>query len=263
MMSVKNHALQAGQLIQCGLRPRLSPAQDERYRELLTQFHDEAEFRDVVKDVAEGLGLMVLDSGEHGVVFGPLEGSVFHLKPADFRSNSSTVDDRLLDGLVQLAIAATVFPRAADLDEDSLIARKPVAVEEVDDLLRSLCERLKSEAKGDSDPSVEDEAAGLAEAWRVYFHRAQTSPANNGRISRSSIRGTIQFNLDRLKELGCFSRHESRSRVEWQPLWRYQVQVKELAATTTFQYVRELLLVDATKALTTSHDGDSVRRIER
>lgn len=244
-MNNTNHALHAGQLIQFGLRPRLSPAQDQRYRELLRQFDDEAEFHTFVKDVAEGLGLIVLDAGEHGIVFGPLEGSVFHLKPSDFRSNSSAVDDRLLDGLVQLSIAATVFPRAADLDEDSLMARKPVTIDEVDDLLRSLCERLKSDANRDADPAVADEAAGLAEAWRVYFQRAEASPSNNGRFSRSSIRGIIQFNLERLKDLGCFARHESRGRVEWQPLWRYQVQVKELAATTTFQHVLELLADDS------------------
>lgn len=118
MTSTRDPVWHAGRLVQWGLRPLARPAQEADYRDLVERYFDDGAFRTTVRELADGLGLHVLDVSEHGVVLAPHDDSIFALKPADFRGGSSKVDDRLLDGLAQVAIAATVFPRAGDLDED-------------------------------------------------------------------------------------------------------------------------------------------------
>src|SRR5579859_7015577 len=104
-------AYQAARLIQFGLRPRIRPVQEPEYQQLITRFLDHAEFRSLVNEISTGLGMTILEAGELGLVLGPTEDSAFAIHPSSLLRRQ-TPDDRLLDGLVQVAIAATVFPRA-------------------------------------------------------------------------------------------------------------------------------------------------------
>lgn len=231
----------AGRLVQWGLRPLTRPAQEAEYRELVERYFDDVAFRTIVREMADGLGLHVLDVSEHGVVLASQEQSVFALKPADFRPGGSKVDDRLLDGLAQVAIAATVFPRARDLDDDADIVRAPLTVDEVDAQIRQLCERLSDEARGAPDPDANDEHRGLIEAWRVYLQRLEAMETRDSRKATRATRRIIEYSLDRLREFGCFTQVHSGSETAWQPTRRYQVMVQQLAGTALFQHVREVL----------------------
>jgi hypothetical protein len=243
----------AGRLVQWGLRPLARPAQEPEYRELVERYFDDGAFRTTVRELADGLGLHVLDVSEHGVVFGPSEDSIFALKPADFRPGSSKVDDRLLDGLAQVAIAATVFPRARDLDEDPDIVRAAVTVDEIEAQLRQLCERLSEEARSAPDPNAEDERRGLIEAWRVYMQRLDSMETRDARKAMRATRRIIEYALDRLREFGCFTQVRQGAETAWQPTRRYQVMVQQLAGTTLFQLVR-----DALDAASSSSSGGGV-----
>ena len=174
MTSNADVAQAAGRLLHWGLRPHARPAQEPEYQQLVDRYFNDHSFRTIVRQTAEGLGLLVLDVSEHGLVLVPDEDSPFALRGADFRPGASRVEDRMLDGLVQLAIAAAVFPRARDLAEDSDLARPPVTVDEVEDELRSICDRLALQAKGEPDPEAGDEERGLLEAWRVYQRHVAT-----------------------------------------------------------------------------------------
>jgi len=231
----------AGRLLQWGLRPLARPAQEPDYRELVERFFDDGVFRSTVRELADGLGLHVLDVSEHGVVLAPQDESIFALKSSDFRPGSSKVDDRLLDGLAQVAIAATVFPRARDLDEDPDIVRTPVTVDEVEAQLRRLCDRLSEEARGAPDPNAADEDRGLIEAWRVYLQRLETMETRDSRKAMRATRRIIEYSLDRLRDFGCFTQVREGSESGWQPTRRYQVMVQQLAGTAVFQLVRDAL----------------------
>jgi hypothetical protein len=233
-------AHRAGQLLQWGLRPRSRPAQEPEYQELIERYLDHAEFRLLVREIARGLGMIVLDAGEHGIVVGPSLDSVFALKPADFR-NQPSADDRLLDGLVQLAIAATIFPRARDFEEDATYARPPVTVDEVEETLRRLAELIEEEHRGKPDPVASDEESGLNEAWRVYHRRLAAMETRDDRKAQRATRRVIEFGLDRLRDFGCFTREIRNGQSLYQPTWRYQVLVKELAATTVYREVQHAL----------------------
>ena len=229
---------QAARLIQFGLRPKLRPVQEPEYQQLITRYLDHAEFRSIVKEMATGLGMTVLDAGELGLVLGPIEESVFAVHPASILKRP-TPDDRLLDGLVQLAIAATVFPRAQDLEDTSTSARPPVTVDEIEESVRALCQRLDEEAKGRPDPAIDDGTTGLYEAWRVYNGRSPARETPDKRQAARTTRRIIETNLDLLHDWGCFTRTGEEG--AYQSTWRYQVLVKELAATAAHDKVRKLL----------------------
>ena len=139
-------------------------------------------------------------------MLGPQDGSIFALRPADFHPGTSKADDRLLDGLAQLAIAATVFPRARDLDDDPDMVRPPVTVEEVEARLRQICERLSDESREAPDPAATDEVRGLVEAWRVYLRRLDTIETRDSRRAVRATRRIIEYSLERLREFGCLPR---------------------------------------------------------
>lgn len=241
MTAARDPVWHAGRLVQWGLRPLARPAQEAEYQELVERYLDDGAFRTTVRELADGLGLHLLDVSEHGVVLAPQNASIFSLKPADFRPGSSKVDDRLLDGLAQVAIAATVFPRARDLDEEPDIVRAPVTVDEVEAQLRQLCERLSEEARGTPDPNAEDARRGLIEAWRVYMQRLDTMETRDSRKAMRATRRIIEYALDRLREFGCFTQVRQGAGNAWQPTRRYQVMVQQLAGTTVFELVREAL----------------------
>src|SRR5262245_14840001 len=143
---------EAARLVQWGLRVRARPAQEPEYQQLVDRYHDDPAFRSAVRAIAEGLGLALVDVGDYGAIVAPQDDSVFALRGADFRPASTTVEDRLLDGLIQLAIAAVVFPSPRDLEDDPAIARPPVTVSEIEDSLRALCERLAEQNRDQPDP---------------------------------------------------------------------------------------------------------------
>ncbi|MGI5830587.1 MAG: hypothetical protein ACOX8U_10555 [Bradymonadia bacterium] len=237
----KEDIFRAARLIQWGLQPRLKPVQHGEYIELIQEYMNRGEFREVVEEMSDGIGLYVLDVSEHGIVLSPREDSVFMFKTADFRPTSSRADDRLLDGLVQVTIAATVFPRARDLEDDVERPRPPVTVDEIEDELRTLCERLSEMHKDAPDPLADDEQTGLYDAWRVYDNRYAAKETKDNRQVSSSTRRIIEFNLNKLKEFGGFLETKLGKTPAWQPTRRYNVLVQELAASRLFEKVNHIL----------------------
>lgn len=143
MEDQNNDSYLAGRLIQWGLRLNSIPFNEPEYMELVDRFIDRQTFRAMVRDVAKGMGLAVVDVSDRGIFLGTSEESVFAMKPSEFRSSTSG-EDRLLDGLIQIAIASAVYPRQRDLDEDSYESKPPITVSEVDQMLRELSELAKN-----------------------------------------------------------------------------------------------------------------------
>lgn len=237
----KDYAYRAGRLLQWGLQPRQRPSQDNEYLDLVQTWTEDRRFRAVVEDVASGLGLHLLDVSSQGVVLAPADGSVFRMRFTEFRPSSSSVDDRLLDGLVMIAIAATVFPRDEDLVDELAAARPAVTVDEIEEQLRSICDRLAVEAEATPDPRTSDERARLIEAWRVYHDRIASAEPSGGARPRRATMAIIEFGLERLREFGCFVRVDQQGKSAWQPTRRYNVMVQELAASALFEEVEGLM----------------------
>jgi len=242
-------ALDAGRLIAYGFlggsaRGR-STTNEQELVDLVQQYHGSAAFREIVKSVAVGLRLQVIEVDAMGVVLMAMTDSPFALDPGSLRANSKA-DDRLLDGLMQIAIAATVYPRSTTLDEDRLLARPPIAALDVENTLRDLCNRLAAEAQDHDDPTVSDVRAGLIEAWRVYERRPPVKKTADDRKARRATINMIERNLESLREHGCFTRvvmtsEDGGEQVQYRPTWRYQVQMQDFTATELFELVTTML----------------------
>ncbi len=227
----------AASLIQWGLQPRMRPLQNADYRELVKEYMNRSEFRDVVAEMSDGLGLYVLNVSEHGIVLTPREGSVFWMRPSELRAGSNAATDRrLLDGIVQVTIAATVFPRARDLEDDVNRPRPPVTVEEIDDTLRGICAALKKEF-ANADPDMDDVRTGIYDAWRVYDATLAARETKDGRESPATSTRIIKYNLEKLKEYGCFAETRYAGKEAWQPTRRYNVLVQDIAASRVYDEI--------------------------
>ena len=231
----------AGQLLQWGLQLQARPVQEEEYLALVKHYLVTPEFQRHVDDVARGLGLLVQECDERGLILTPLTDSVFAMKPADFRPSSSSADLRFIDGLIQVAIAATVFPRSADLDEDRNIARPPFTVADVEHTLNALCEEIAETAKRAPDPAHAVVTTGLLEGWRVWSELPEARETASGRRAQSTRRRYIEQNLDLLVPLGCFQRGTRGDETTYRATYRYQAQVQDFASSDIYDAAQGLL----------------------
>ena len=237
-MSDGEDAYLAGRLFHWGLQPHARPAQEEEYKALINRYYDRSDFREIVKEIARGLSIEILEVDEHGIILSPTEQSTFAYRPTDFRTSSST-DDRLLDGLIQVAIAATVFPHARDLDEDAMIARPPITIEDVDNTIRTLANRYEEKQRSSPDPMITEEGCAIEDSWQVFRRRVEASDSKDERQSLRTTRRLIDFAFERLRQFGCFIKDARSDPPRYQPTYRYQVQVRELAATRIYRAIVE------------------------
>jgi hypothetical protein len=235
-----NDLRDAGQLIQFGLRPNARPATKQEYQDLVDRYEDNAEFRTIVREIAAGLGLQVLQASRWGLVLAPTSDSVFGMSWSDYRNfKQLSADDRLLDGLIHIAIMATVFPRAQDLDDDPALVRPPITVDDVETMLRGLCASMEEESRGKPDPASNE--LGLYEAWRVYQKRSSDAKTKSGRKSSKATRKLIEKGLEFLRKHGCFVYRKTGDREAYQATWRYQVMVQEFSVEPIYAVVRDIL----------------------
>jgi len=225
----------AGRLIQWALRPEANPMRNQEYSTLIERYLDHLDFRDAVKKITAGLGLNIIGEIRPGysIVLAPTPDSVFLMRSHDYRSpTSSSEDNRLLDGLIHIAIAATVYPRATDLLTHSTMRRNPITVNDIEVTLRQISERLEENSRGDPDPLAEG-SEGVYEAWRVYKNRPATKETKDNRAAAGTTRRMIEKAFEYLCEQRCFRRDGEN----YQPLWRYQVLVQDYAASRVYQSV--------------------------
>jgi hypothetical protein len=218
----------AAQLIAYGLQPRLRPAADGAYLDLLSRYRGEAAFRDVVEHVADGLGLAILDAEASGLVLAPRPDSVFALRLTDYRANLG-VNERLLHGLIHVAIAAYCYPTPASLLDDDVRVCSVAAVER---WLRDAAERLR-ERHGDVDPDADQPE--LEQAWRLYLRRQPVRETADGRAGVSTTGGMVKFALERLADHGFLVKLSDADAGTYRALHRYRVEVRELAAVEAYR----------------------------
>jgi hypothetical protein len=233
--------IDAGRLIQWALRPHARPATEEEYQHLVDRYRDQVLFRECVQAICRGLGIAVTAAGQRGVVLTPDDDSVFAMTAEDYR-RSGSAEDRLIDGFILVAILATFYPRAQDLEEDPLLARPPVTFEEVERTLRMLCEHLEEAARTQPDPTVQEVTAGLDEAWRAYQNRVATKTTSDGRASASTTLQMIRRAFGTLQQHGCVSIVSRNGNEAYQPTWKYQIMTQEESVARLARVVHTLIV---------------------
>ncbi len=225
----------AARLLSYGLRPKLRPAANPDYRELLRRYRQEAALRAVCDAVGRGMGLLILGATDHGIVLGAEDEGPFAMRLADYRRSDTKVADRLCHGLIQLAIAAWCFPTSQQLEERDSVAGVRVSVNRMVDYLVELCRQLKERATTDD---AEEDSPELAEAWRTILSRAETRATSDGRRAPHTLAGMIAHALNMLETGGLLRRVADDDGGTWQALGSYRMQVRELAAHDLFLLVQ-------------------------
>ncbi|MFJ9952563.1 hypothetical protein [Kitasatospora sp. NPDC091207] len=258
----------AARLIAYGLRTRKVPGRDSDYLRLTRRYRQDTEFRTLTDRVGRGLGLSVLgsDSSTEALVLAALDGSVFETRIEDYARRAKYRGERgdhekVLHGLIHLAIAALAFPRPDDLAQDGFIGR--VGIDIVDSTVRDVCRRLQQRA---AEAELETDAAThtpeLEEVWRVYSRRPETSRTKDSRAAVNSTRAMTGRALNFLTDCGFLTAVGEATDGNYRTTPRYQLQVRELAATNAFQELLRITPVPMTGAAGTlrvvpgDHDED-------
>lgn len=218
-----------GVLIGCALRPKMRPGTDSDYRTLLSRYRADVEFRNAVDSILDGLDAQVLSDSDLGLVLGVRRESVFAYHVSDL-PNVGGVRERLLVGLVSVAIAAYAFPTPADFDDDRV---RWVSVDEIERFVRDMCDQLK---RTPEKTSREDES--FEEAWRTYDRLSPGYKADKGkgkaRRSSASSPYWVAHVLTWMVDQGLARPAPARGPEVFQLLERFRIQAGELAGNATY-----------------------------
>ncbi|MFF7215445.1 hypothetical protein ACFZAU_33725 [Streptomyces sp. NPDC008238] len=255
-------AADAARLVAFGLQPKLLPARDAEYAELIRRYREEPLFSRLADAVAAGLGLVVLEvSPRAGMALAAGEDSVFAVRMGDYsRRAASDAGDRFLHGLAHLAAAAMAFPRPEDLADDAYIGR--VTVNGIDGFLRQACRRLeeRAEEQGENtDPATD--APGLESAWRVYVRRSSTGATKDARRLAGSTTGIVGKAVSFLVDSGFLQRTGDESGGTYRTTARYQLQVRDMAGSAAMAELLDLGIVPRAgeaAALMPAEEGDDL-----
>ncbi|SHI40252.1 hypothetical protein [Streptomyces sp. 3214.6] len=240
-------AADAARLVAFGLQPKLQPARDQEYAELLRRYREDPAFARLADAVAAGLGLIVLEvSPRAGMAVTAAEDSVFAVRMGDYaRRTSADGGDRFLHGLAHLAVAAMAFPRPEDLADDGYIGR--VSVNGVDAFVRQACRRLeeRAEEQGENtDPATD--APGLESAWRIWARRSSTGATKDARRLAGSTTGIVGKAVGFLTDSGFLQRTGDDNGGTYRTTARYQLQVRDMAGGAAMAELLELGVVPVT-----------------
>src|SRR4051794_12831726 len=159
----------AGQLLAFGLPRGARPVEGSDYRALLDRYRTDIRFKDTVDTIAEGLGLEVLGTPRTGLVLAPDPTGPFAIRLSDLKPGM-TAEDRLVFGLVLLAIAAYAYPNEVDLDEPDA---KLIDIKKIDEFIRSA---IKQPAELDRGDGSAGESARTAGATYADLPSLRTTP---------------------------------------------------------------------------------------
>jgi hypothetical protein len=241
-------AADAARLVALGLRPKQVPSRDLLYADLVRRYQQDPVFADLVEAVASGLGLAVLAvTPQSGAVLASMSNSVFEIKIDDYARRTALKDrslEKVLHGLIHLAVAALCFPRPDDLADDTYVGR--VTVDQVDQVVREACRMLDEAAVANEDnPDPLDGAPALEQLWRVYGRRPSAAATKDGRLAADTTRGMITKALRFLADQGFLHGAGEEGGGTYRTTPRYQVQVRELAAEQAFDELLALGVIAA------------------
>ncbi|NGO78358.1 hypothetical protein G6045_22240 [Streptomyces sp. YC504] len=258
-------AADAARLVSFGLQPKLLPARDAEYAELLRRYREDSPFARLADAVASGLGLVVLEvSPRAGMAVTAAEDSLFAVRMGDYaRRASSDAGDRFLHGLAHLALAALAFPRPEDLADDGYIGR--ITVNGVDAFVRQACRRLEEraeEAGENTDPA--SDAPGLESAWRIWARRSSTGATKDARRLAGSTTGIVSKAAAFLTDSGFLQRTGDDSGGTYRTTPRYQLQVRDMAGSAAMAELLDLGVVpvsDGSASLVPPTDGEDLELV--
>jgi hypothetical protein len=253
---------QAARLVSLALQPKLTAARDVDYGRLLRLYRNDGAFHALVEAVAGGLGLAILDATDMQLVvvaaadYEYASPFAYHLGDfyADLRIGSS-LSERLMHGLIQVAIAAWCFPDPARLD-DPRRTPPPLNVIVFERWLRDQAKQAAKAASTDPLANADE----LTPVWDAYIYLPPFLPGSGGSDAKPSGRsaaGKIRASLDLLADHGLMRKLDDVDGGTFQATARYRIHVRELAGPVALERLREAALsATASAAAPESHDRE-------
>lgn len=233
--SPRDDAYDAARLVSYACRPRMRPLADKTYHDLLDRYRSSSEFRDLVDAVADGLGLeSVAAHPEEGLVLHPQPDQLFTFRLVDYQKGLKPTD-RMVLGLIHVAIAARAYPTPVDLEDDTI---KRVSVEEIDSFLRTLVTETKRATQDESGLTATN--AELDTAWRAYEQMPSVRRTARGQLAQSCSHYWITSVLDWLVVQGHAQRATEFGAGHYRLLHRFRLQVAEAAANEALERITML-----------------------
>lgn len=231
--NVHDLAEKSGRLVNFALRPRLLPAQEPEYLDLIRDFTSDAHFQQLAERILRGLGLRVLGvSVQSGLVLGTTAEGPFRIQRDDYHALRSA-SDRIVQGLIHLAIGAWCFPRAEDLGETDEVLPARLSVDQLTEYIHTLCEELKArEERNIAVPSAE-----IRMAWQHVLALGKYADSSDGRRSFTTLAGKVRVALDFFTEHGLFKREGTEGRHTWLARPAFRIHVREMAGHEAFAIV--------------------------
>lgn len=230
--TIDETADRCGRLIRYGLEVRLSPASDVEYLQLVREFLSDADFQKIALAFAQGLGLRILNvSTQSGVTLGTTAESPFQLQRDDYHSRMSGAD-RIVQGIIHLAIAAWCFPKAEDLREPDEVLPARITVEQLVDYIHNLCEDIKNRKEHRTDSNSE-----LRTGSQFVLALGKYADSADGRNSFTTLAGKVRFALNFLTNHGLLKREGPDNGPSWLARPRFRIHVREFAGHEAFRLV--------------------------
>lgn len=224
MSNLATIAHDAGKLIAYALRPRQTPWTSPEYAGLLQRYETDSQFRSIVDGVTEGLGMRIVDATRNGFFLTATEGSPFRLAADDYKQNMSA-QERVLHGVIQVAIAAFSFPKADVLDQDDTVAPAHITPVKLAEYIRKFAEASATH----SPAEVQGDDSAERRAWRDALARAMTMETSGGKESTRSLTGMCRHALDFLESQGLM-RVVDEDNAVYQGTTAYRIRLKYHAA---------------------------------
>jgi hypothetical protein len=209
-----------GRLIAYGLQPKLTPARNADYAELVTRAKNDSDFANAVVETAIGQGLEVLDIDPVlGISLAALDESSYAMRMEDYAKRPG--EERALHALVQLAIAATAYPTPESLDDDRVQA---VSVGEVVDRAVHIATRLRDRL-GAGDPP--DDEPHLEPLYRFVLRLPATATTSDDRAHAATLSGAVKRALRFLVDQGLADPIEGGAPDSFRLRSRYRIHVRD------------------------------------
>ena len=234
MNDLATNAHDAGRLIACALRPRQTPWTNREYAELLQHYDADLVFARLVDNVCEGMGLRIIEVSENGLIFGATETSPFRLSADDYKPNMQA-EERVLHGVIQVAIAAFTYPKADVLDQDDAVQSALISPMRLAAYLRQFAEAEQARIAEQPDHDETEERR----VWRDILARAVTKETAARKESATSLTGLCLYALKYLERQGLMRLvDETKENGIYQGTTAYRIRLKYRGAHDLLDQLR-------------------------
>lgn len=236
MTNAFEQAEAATRLLMLAMTPRITPANNTEYGELLTRFSTDPDFKECTRAVARGMGVHIYtEIIQHGLMLVPLEDGFLAPRIDSFRRPRS-FRERVAYGLLHYVLAAYVFPSEEALGDDLDVLSARIRPAEVARFAVEACENLKSNA---ADREILSE-----EMIAAYAHLLSLREGDAGPSGQNTIVAMVRTILDRYEREGLFNVFNEdgesvyRSRPQFRVQVRFMMQESERRLLALLQQIR-------------------------